>query len=139
MDPETLIKVHLKPVGRGQQDRSAPNLTLTGEVSKEKEEERRQYFFSTGLDRWYATLDDKTFKTEFLAILPDEARAIVYHWERYYKNRTSDDPEPDEVSRTVPEALHNLSSRIDSVMMSLTASGGNGIFIKLCVPLGAIL
>lgn len=127
---EALSKVQLKPitVSKGQ-DRSAPNLTLTGEVSQEKEEERREYFFSTGLDRWYATLKDKTFKTEFLVLSPDEARAIVSHWEQYYRDRTSDDPEPDEASTTVPETLRNLCSRIDNVIASL--SGGNGVFIKL--------
>lgn len=56
LTPEAFGSVKLKPTSIAK-DRSAPNYTLAlqGEVSKEKEEERRDYFFSTGLDRWYVT------------------------------------------------------------------------------------
>ena len=113
------------------QDRSAPNyaLALGGEVTPEKEEERRQYFFSTGLDRWYASLKDKTFRTEFLNIEPDEAKVIVKHWQTYFKNRTSDDGDPDEFITTVPSTLKGLCDRIDTLIATMAT--GNGVFVKL--------
>ena len=126
-----LENVKLKATAKEEkQDRSAPNysLALSGEVTKEKEEERREYFFSTGLDRWYASLKEKTFKTEFLDITPDEARAIVKHWMKFFKDRNSDDPVPDEIS--IPPDLKGLCDRIDRVIASL-APTGNGVFIKL--------
>lgn len=132
INPEALKKVKLKTTEEdSRRDRSAPDydLALKGEVSKEKEKERRDYFFSTGLDRWYASLKDKTFRTEFLVMTPDEARAIVKHWNVYFKERTSDLGDPDEYISTVPQELKGLCSRIDAVIALLPSD--NGVFIKL--------
>ena len=130
VDQASLQRVKLKATGdASRRDRSAPNyhLALHGEVSQEKEKERRDYFFSTGLDRWYEGLKDVTFPTEFLMITPDEARAIVTHWKKFFKDRSSDSPDPDEFAMSVPQALKRLCSRIDAVIASLSS----GVFVKL--------
>ncbi len=132
---EALQQVELKKTGEAaRRDRSAPALSLAGsEPSSEEKEKDRQYFFSTGVDRWYASLSDVTFRTEFLALAPDEARAIVGCWEREFKNRTSSDPDPVPESIKVPSALRALEKRIDSVIATLgpRPGVGKGAFVKL--------
>ena len=132
INPESLSNVKLKKA-TGEKDRSAPNyqLALQGEVTKEKEAERRDYFFSTGLDRWYSSLKDKTFKTEFLSIRPDEARSIIHHWERFFKDRASTDLElTPETGLSIPIELSDISQRIESVINKLSPNG-KGVFVKL--------
>jgi hypothetical protein len=131
MDADALSKVQLKATsGVDKRDRSAPNYTLAlaGEVTSEKEDQRRQYFFSTGLDKWYSSLTGVTFPTEFLPIHPDEARAIIEHWSAHFKDRDSDNMDLPQHSYTIPSSLVDLSSRIDSAISKFP---GNCAFIKL--------
>lgn len=127
----SLQQVRLKATSEAsRKDRSAPDLSLVqAEPSKEEKEEDRHYFFSTGVDRWYAALADVTFRTEFLSLTPDEARAIVSCWEKGFKNRTSSDPDPDLEDVEVPASLTALGERIDAVLSSL--GPGRGAFVKL--------
>lgn len=132
INAEALGSVKLKPTSK-EKDRSAPNYTLAlqGEVTQEKEEERRDYFFSTGLDRWYNSLKDKTFKTQFLNMTPNEARSVIEHWEKYFKDRVSNDPDPcDTTGLTLPLQLNELCERIGHAIATLAPSG-KGVFIKL--------
>ena len=109
-------------------DRSA--LQIRGEEpSIEKENERRDYFFETGLDRWYSSLKHTTFLTEFLPITPDEARAIVSYWEANFKDRSNTDEELDSTSVVLPPTLSGLRDRISSTIGSLSAT--KGAFVKL--------
>ena len=110
-------------------DRSAPNLTLVTGVTKEKEETRRHYFFETGVDRWYLSLKDETFLTEFVEITPNEARAIVQYWEKNFQNRTRDDPDPDPSQMEIPALLQSLCDHIGTVITSLPTK--KGAFVKL--------
>ena len=111
-------------------DRSAPNLTFGDqEDTKEKEETRREYFFSTGLDRWYETLKDKTFRTEFVEITPNEARAIVTFWQEHYQHKPSDATLLPESQITTPDTLKGLSQRLSMVISTL--SPDRGAFVKL--------
>ena len=133
VDPALLQQVKLKATGDdARRDRSAPNynLAVCGEVSEEKEEQRRDYFFSTGIDRWYEPLKDVTFPTQFLTMSPEEARTIVAHWKKHFQSRTSDSPAPDEDAITVPPALQALADRIDN-MIRLISSPSDGVFVKL--------
>ena len=132
VSPQALSNIKLKKTST-EKDRSAPNyqLALIGEVTREKEDERRDYFFSTGLDRWYSSLEDKTFKTVFLNIMPDEARSIIQHWEKYFKERTSMDPDPTpHTGLSVPSELSDLCQRIGGIIDNLSPNG-KGIFVKL--------
>lgn len=132
VSPQALSNIKLKKTST-EKDRSAPNyqLALIGEVTREKEDERRDYFFSTGLDRWYSSLEDKTFKTIFLNITPDEARSIIQHWEKYFKERTSTDPDPTpHTGLSVPPELSDLCQRIGGIIDNLSPNG-KGIFVKL--------
>lgn len=110
-------------------DRSAPNLTLVTGASKEKEETRRHYFFETGVDRWYVSLKDETFLTEFVEITPNEARVIVQHWEKNFQNLTRDDPDPDPSQMEIPALLQPLCNRIGTVITRLPTK--KGAFVKL--------
>ena len=110
-------------------DRSAPNLTLVTGASKEKEETRRHYFFETGVDRWYVSLKDETFLTDFVEITPNEARVIVQHWEKNFQNLTRDDPDPDPSQMEIPALLQPLCNRIGTVITSLPTK--KGAFVKL--------
>ena len=133
INPLDLQRAKLKTVKDNEiKDRSGPDYTLAlkGEVTKEKEQERKDYFFSTGLDKWYASLNDKTFKTEFLRLEPNEARAIINHWSQHFKDRTSDDRDPPDSSMIVPTELTPLCERIDLVIESLS-SKDEGVFVKL--------
>ncbi len=124
-----LLQVKLKTTGEAsRKDRSAPDLSLVEtEPSREQKDKDREYFFDTGVDRWYSALADVTFRTEFLALTPDEARAIVSCWEKDFKDRTSSDPDPDSVE--VPAPLRGLGERISAVIDSL--GPGRGAFVKL--------
>ncbi len=133
VDLEGLKSIKLKSLKEDQiHDRSVPDysLALRGEVTEEKERERREYFFSTGLDKWYVSLEDKTFKTEFVNIEPNEARIIVNHWSKYYKDRTSDDNDPTIEAMTCPTELNGLEGRIDDLIAKLP-SKDDGAFVKL--------
>lgn len=110
-------------------DRSAPNLSLVEAASKEKEETRRRYFFATGLDRWYLSLKDKTFRSEFVEITPNEARAIVSYWENNFQHKSSHDTVPNETAIAIPELLRDLSDRISAMISSI--SPHKGAFVKL--------
>ena len=124
--------VKLKSTNEGaRRDRSAPNYSLiaSGDVNKEKEETRRDYFFSTGLDRWYASLKDKTFRSEIVELAPAEAKAIVACWEKDFKHRDSNASLPDGSQVEIPAALKALADRISSSIDSLSPQ--KGAFIKL--------
>lgn len=126
---QDLQKVKLKATEESSRsDRSAPQLRGE-EPSREKENERREYFFDTGLDRWYSSLKDTTFLTEFLPITPDEARAIVSYWDTNFKDRNSADEEVDGSSIDIPPSLNGLRDRIGSTIASL--SPDKGAFVKL--------
>ncbi len=130
VDAQGLSCVKLKKVQIN--DRSAPDYTLAlrGEVTEEKEQERKDYFFSTGLDKWYASLDCKTFKTEFVDIEANDAIIIVDHWRRHFKDRTSDAGDPSEdIVKCSPE-LTALQTRIDNAISKLD-SNQRGVFVKL--------
>ena len=126
---QDLQKVTLKPTDESlRRDRSAPKIRGE-EPSIEKENERRDYFFETGLDRWYSSLKHTTFLTEFLPITPDEARAIVSYWETNFKDRSSTDEEVDGRSLAIPPSLNGLRDRISSTIASLSPTAG--AFVKL--------
>lgn len=110
-------------------DRSAPNFNIGSEFSKEREETLREYFFSTGLDRWYESLKDESFATEFVALTKEEGQAIVDHWERLFKNRSSSDGDVALPAVDVPASLKGLQSRIDDVIQTLSPEAG--VFVKL--------
>ena len=112
-------------------DRSAPNVSLIAseDANREKEETRRDYFFSTGLDRWYASLKDKTFRSEMVELSPSEARAIVSCWEKGFKHKDSNAPLPDESQIEIPAVLKGLADRLSSSISSLSPE--KGAFIKL--------
>lgn len=133
VDSSKLQCVKLKTVNSGEvRDRSNPDygLALRGEVTQEKEKERHEYFFSTGLDKWYSSLECKTFKSEFLDITVDEAMAIVDHWTRHFKDRNiSDGDPPTDITKGPPE-LSDLIGRIDTVISTL-APTNKGVFVKL--------
>lgn len=131
VDPRDLVAVKLKGV-KDVHDRSAPdyNLALSGEVTEEKETERREYFFSTGLDKWYASLECNTFKTEFVEIGVNEAKVIVEHWSKHFKDRSSDDGDPsNDIIKCSPD-LSALQQRIDDAIIKL-GSKEKGVFVKL--------
>ena len=132
ISPSALQGVKLKStVEEGKRDRSAPNFSLIASEGehKEKEETRRDYFFSTGLDRWYDSLKDKTFRSEIVELSPSEARAIVACWERDYKHRDSNASLPDESHIEIPAALSGLAKRLSFSISSLSPE--RGAFIKL--------
>ena len=112
-------------------DRSAPNFSLIAseDANKEKEETRRDYFFSTGLDRWYSSLKDKTFRSEIVELTPAEARVIVACWEKDFKHRDSNASLPDGSQIEVPAALKALADRLSSSIRALSPQ--KGAFIKL--------
>lgn len=133
VDPTQLQTVKLKSVRSDQvHDRSVPdyNLAVLGEVSNEKEKERHEYFFSTGLDKWYNSLECKTFKSMFLELTMDEAREIVSHWTKHFKERNVSDGDPPPDITSCPLKLSNLIGRINAVISTLGASG-KGVFVKL--------
>ena len=124
--------VKLKSTDEGaKRDRSAPNFSLIAseDANKEKEDTRRDYFFSTGLDRWYFSLKDKTFRSEMVELTPDEARAIVACWEKDFKHRDSNASLPDVSQVEIPAALKDLVDRLSSSISSLSPQ--KGAFIKL--------
>ena len=84
INASALEKVKLKATAEvAKKDRSDPIFMINAvEESEEKEEKRRNYFFSTGLDRWYKSLQDVTIPSKFLNISADEARAIVSYWKK---------------------------------------------------------
>ena len=110
------------------QDKSAPLYTICKE-SIEKEEERRAYFFSTGLDQWYKELEDVTIPTTFLTLTPDEAREMVSYWTQYYCHKSSHDSILDESDIKIPPALNSLVERISNMIS--TFSPDDGVFVKL--------
>lgn len=111
-------------------DRSAPNFNIGSEFSKQREETLRDYFFSTGLDRWYESLKDESFPTEFVAMTREEGQAIVSHWERLFKDRSSSsDGDAELPTFEVPASLIGLRKRIDDVIGSLSPEAG--VFVKL--------
>lgn len=110
-------------------DRSAPNFSLVSAENKEKEETRRDYFFSTGLDRWYASLKDKTFRSEIVSLSPSEAKVIVACWKRDFQHRDSNVSLPDESQVEIPAALKALADRLSSAITML--SPDKGAFVKL--------
>ena len=133
VDPAALQQVKLKATGSAvRRDRSAPDydIALRGEVSREKEEERKSYFFSTGIDRWYEPLKTVTFPTQFLSMTPEEAKTIVTHWTRRFKTRNSDSPDPSVDDIAIPPALTGLCDRIDTTISSLSSTT-EGVFVKL--------
>ena len=124
--------VKLKSTEDGaRRDRSAPNFSLIAseDENKEKEDTRRDYFFSTGLDRWYDSLKDKTFRSEVVELTPSEARAIVTCWEKHFQHRDSNDSLPGEKDVEIPAALQGLVSRLSSSIAALSPE--KGAFIKL--------
>ncbi len=127
IDASALQAVKLKATGHSK-DRSAP-LYATNEESSEKQEERRSYFFSTGLDQWYQDLEDVTIPTTFLTLTPNEARDIVACWNQYYCHKSSHDPIPDEDEITIPPSLNKLADRISDVISSFSPQ--DGVFVKL--------
>ena len=133
VDPAALQQVKLKATGSAaRRDRSAPDydLAVCGEVSQEKEEERKSYFFSTGIDRWYEPLQNVTFPTQFLPMTSEEARTIVKHWTKHFKTRNSDSPDPNIDDIAIPPALTGLCNRIDTTISSLSSTK-EGVFVKL--------
>ena len=123
---EDLQKVKLKSAEEGtRKDRSSPNLYLAQETTLATLQKRREYFFDTGIDRWYESLKDKTFHTSFLEITPNEARAIVSYWQQNFRDRSSHDPEVHESQVNIPDSLKLLEGRLDNVIT------GNGAFVKL--------
>ena len=124
--------VKLKATNEGdKRDRSAPNFSLIAseDDNKEKEDTRRDYFFSTGLDRWYASLKDKTFRSEVVELSPAEARAVVSCWEKDFKHRDSNASLPDESQIQLPAALKGLVERLSSSISALSPE--KGAFVKL--------
>ena len=82
------------------------------------------------MDKWYESLKDKTFRTEFLAITPDEAREIIAYWEKNFKERSSSDQETTELPLRIPTALKSLQDRISSAIVGMSAQQ-KGVFVKL--------
>ncbi|KAL5516410.1 hypothetical protein EMCRGX_G001723 [Ephydatia muelleri] len=82
----------MKPRGPGDnssRDRSAPNFNICSKLSKQHEERLRNYFFSTGIDRWYESLKDDTFATEFIRITKEDGLAILSYRKALCKNNLS--------------------------------------------------
>ena len=125
-----LQQVKLKPRDEGsRRDRSAPNFNIGSEFSKQREERLREYFFSTGMDRWYESLKDESFATEFIPMTREEGQALVTHWERLFKNRSSSDGVTEVPTFDIPAPLKGLQKRIDDVIGSLSPE--TGAFVKL--------
>ena len=131
INPAELQALKLKQTDKTTvKDRSGPNLKLDAdEETEEKKEERRNYFFSTGLDRWYASLEDKTFRSDFVVITPEEAKVIVSFWAKDFKHKPSDTKFPGESEVCLPDSLQNLSERISNSIAALSPT--TGAFVKL--------
>ncbi|KAL5516415.1 hypothetical protein EMCRGX_G001730 [Ephydatia muelleri] len=126
-----LQQVKLKPRGdNSSQDRSAPNFNICSKISKQHEETLRDYFFSTGMDRWYKSLKDDTFATEFIRITKEDGLAILSHRKALCKNNLSSYSHITSVQTfEVPDQLIGLQTRIDDIIASLSPEAG--VFVKL--------
>ena len=126
-----LQQVKLKPRDESsRRDRSAPNFSIGSEFSKQREETLREYFFSTGLDRWYESLKDESFATEFIPMTREEGQAVVSSWERLFKDKCFSGGDTKDVPRfEIPASLKGLQKRIDDVIGSLSPE--TGAFVKL--------
>lgn len=125
-----LQKVKLKATSESsRQDRSAPDLSLCTVDVLDKAETRRDYFFDTGVDRWYESLQDKTFLSRFVEITPLEARAITKYWQQHFQHKSSSDKVLDETQVVIPTELLGFSDRINAALASMSATKGG--FVKL--------
>eukprot|EP00731_Ephydatia_muelleri_P001538 Em0001g1538a len=106
----------LKPRGPGDnssRDRSAPNFNICSKLSKQHEERLRNYFFSTGIDRWYESLKDDTFATEFIRITKEDGLAILSYRKALCKNNLSSYSHTTSVQTfEVPDQLRGLQTRL---------------------------
>ena len=131
INASALEKVKLKATAEvAKKDRSDPIYMINAvEESEEKEEKRRNYFFSTGLDRWYKSLQDVTIPSKFLNISADEARAIISYWKSNYCHKASHEPVPEESQVVIPDTLKGLGERISEAISSLSSNKCG--FVKL--------
>ena len=127
MNAADLQQVKLKPRDESSsRDRSAPNFKICSKLSKQHEEMLRNYFFSTGMDRWYESLKDDTFATEFIRMKKEEGRAILSLREDLYKKKNLSTQLP---TFEVPILLKGLQTKINDVIASLSPEAG--VFVKL--------
>lgn len=94
----------------------------------QRESARREYFFSTGMDRWYETLKEETFATKFIRMTTEEGQAILSHRKRLYENKPPGGC-GEEATLDVSIQLKSLQMRIDDAIASLSPEAG--VFVKL--------
>ncbi len=96
---------------------------IATEPTESENEERRNYFFQAAVDKWYNNLKQFTFKSEFVTILPEEAKIIINYW----NDVSSKDESP---TITIPNLLNPLIERIDQ-KINENFDSNKGIFAKL--------
>ena len=98
-------------------DRSSANVALAGKDVLDDEAERWQYFFNSGCGAWFDEIKDVTFTSTFCELSPEEARAIVDHWEartRLLASFTSNgQADSDECRHAVDDLLQNVLKTLE--------------------------
>ena len=112
------------------------NEALFAAIAEEKERNRR--LRACDLDAWYDRLADFTYRTVFVALEQDEARAMVAAYAaqqaKKYTNRSNNevvDNNNVDDGVDVPEALASLEQRLGDAMARSELGGGRGVFAKL--------
>lgn len=110
---------------------------LSTEPTKEDDEERRNYFFQSGIDEWYESISQFTFRSEFVAITSSEAKAFISYWNEV----TSKDKTKVVTPEDIPLELSDLVIRLDDIIQSKFSisssssshsnSNSDGVFVKL--------
>ena len=108
------------------------SVTLAAALQTEREHNAR--LRAVDLESWYDSISDKTFKTIFLPLAPNEARCITQEYHRKIERAAS--PATQHISSHVHHAeddacLLQLQARISDALASL---GGHGE----CQALGAL-
>lgn len=120
-------------------DRSLPNLSLSQADVLEDEAARWEYFFNSGVNSWHGDIAAHTFSSTFCELQPQEAQAIVDHWDTCRRIRVSN-PDSDqtrdqllaEAEETARAQLSELSARLElSIAAEAAKSPVGKVFVKL--------
>jgi len=156
---ETTAKPDLKSESNSKSESLASTAKITSVTKIRNESDRREYFFSSGIDAWYEPLKDVTFPSLFIALTFEEKLALLSNYLDAFREEITKEQGKEEVDEIEgilkryvsqnPEGngpvfgdggaagvLANLAERIDRGMgeMREQIEGENrncGFFVKL--------